>query len=76
MAQAAITHRDINRFEWYYSRKEALTRAAELKKQGVPAYIGGKRARNNYNYHDIKIAAIYLNEWSGSNLPWVVAWYD
>ena len=76
MIQTPITHRDINRFEWYYSRGEALIRAAELKKQGITVYIGGKRARNSYNYHDIKIAAICHNAWNGSNIPWVVAWHD
>lgn len=76
MTHITVTHRDVNRFEWYYNRKEALSRAAELKKQGITVYIGGKRARNSYNYHDIKVAAICHNEWSGSGMPWVVAWHD
>ena len=76
MTHTAITHKDVNQFEWYHSRTEALTRAKELKRKGIEIYIGGKRSRNSYNYHDIKIAAIYHNAWSGGDLPWVVAWHD
>lgn len=76
MTHRAITHKDVNQFEWYNSREKALNRAKELKKQGIPVYIGGKKAKNSYNYHDLRIAAIYHNAWSGGNLPWVVAWHD
>ena len=76
MTHITITHRDVNRFEWCYSKKEALGRAAALKKQGIPAYFGGKRAKSRFAYNDIKIAAICHNAWNGGNLPWVVAWHD
>lgn len=76
MTHTTITHRDVNRFEWCYSKKDALHRVAELKKQGIPAYFGGKRAQSRFTYNDIKIAAICHNAWSGSDMPWVVAWHD
>jgi hypothetical protein len=49
---------------------------AELKKQGISAYFGGRRSQSRFTYNDIKIAAIHHNTWSGSNMPWVVAWHD
>lgn len=75
MTHKAITHNDVNRFEWFVSRKEALSMATILRKHGIHVYIGGKRA-NGCNYHDIKIAAIYHNAWIGDNMPWVIAWHD
>jgi len=53
-----------------------LSQVAELKKQGIPAYFGGKRAQSRFTYNDIKIAAIHHNTWSGGDMPWVVAWHD
>lgn len=77
MTHETITHKDVNRFAWYNSRKEALNMATILRKKGIKVYIGGKRARSScYNYLDIKIAAIYQNAWSGSEMPWVIAWHD
>lgn len=68
--------KDVNHFEWYTSRKEALSMAAILRGKEIQVYIEGKRARNSYNYHDIRIAAIYHNAWIGSEIPWVIAWHD
>lgn len=76
MTHKAITHKEVNRFYWFNSRKEALSMATILRKHGIPVYIGGKRAKNSYNYHDIKIAAIYHNAWIGDEMPWVIAWHD
>ena len=76
MTHETITHKDINRFEWYASRKEALNMAAILRSKGIKVYIGGKRARRSFNYLDIKIAAIYQNKWIGNEMPWVIAWHD
>lgn len=76
MTHETITHKDVNRFAWYTSRKEALSMATILRRKGIKVYIGGKRAKNSYNYHDIKIAAIYHNAWFGSEMPWVIAWHD
>jgi hypothetical protein len=76
MTHETITHKDVNRFAWYTSRKEALNMAAILRSKGIQVYIGGKRARNSSNYLDIKIAAIYHNAWVGSEMPWVIAWHD
>lgn len=75
MTHTTITHKDVNRFAWYNSRKEALSMATILRGKGIQVYIGGKRA-NSYHYHDIKIAAIYHNAWIGSEMPWVIAWHD
>lgn len=73
-----MTIRDVNQFEWYDTKAEALSRAKAIEKQGKPAYIGGKRARSKckFRYHDLKIAAIYHNAWTGSGKPWVIAWHD
>lgn len=76
MTHETITHKDINRFEWYASRKEALNMAAILRSKGIKVYIGGKRARRSFNYLDIKIAAIYQNKWIGNEMPWGIAWHD
>lgn len=76
MTHTTITHKDVNRFAWYNSRKEALSMAAILRGKGIKVYIGGKRAKRSFNYHDIKIAAIYQNAWIGSEMPWVIAWHD
>lgn len=76
MTHETITHKDVNRFAWYNSRKEALNMAAILRSKGIKVYIGGKKAKRKYNYHDIKIAAIYQNAWFGSEMPWVIAWHD
>lgn len=76
MTHETITHKDVNRFEWYTSRKEALSMAAILKGKGKKVYIGGKRARNSFNYLDIRIAAIYHNAWIGDEMPWVIAWHE
>lgn len=76
MTHTTITHRDVNQFEWYDSRRDALSRAAKLKKKGIPVYIGGKRARNSYNYHDIRMAAIIHNDQGAGDKPWVIAWHD
>lgn len=74
MTHKTITHEDVNNFEWYDSRKEALDRAKTLGKQGINAYVGGKRARSSFNYLDIKIAAIYHDVWNDNNKPWVIAY--
>lgn len=76
MTHKTITHRDVNKFAWCDSRKEALSRAAKLRKQGKNVYVGGKRARNSYNYLDIRMAAIIHNDQGDSNKTWVVAWHD
>lgn len=76
MTHTTIAHRDVNRFEWCWSRKDALNRVAELKRQGMLAYFGGRRAQSRFTYNDIKIAAVHHNTWSGGNMPWVVAWHD
>mgnify|MGYP007112768922 CR=1 FL=1 len=75
MTHIAITHKDVNQFAWCDSRKEALSRAAKLKKQGITIYIAGKRARNHFDYQDIRMAAIIHNDQS-ANKPWVIAWHD
>lgn len=74
MTHKTITHKNVNNFEWYDSRKEALNRAKTLEKQGINTYVGGKRARNSFNYLDIKIAAIYHDVWNNNNKPWVIAY--
>lgn len=76
MSHKTITHKDVNNFEWYDTRKEALDRAKTLEKQGTIVYSGGKRARSSFNYLDIKIAAIYQNKWNDSNKPWVIAYHE
>ena len=76
MTHETITHKDINSFAWYASRKEALNMAKILKSKGIKVYIGGKRTKNSCNYHDIKMAAIYQNKWIGNEMPWVIAWHD
>lgn len=76
MTHIAITHKDVNQFEWCNDRKEALSRAAKLKKQGITVYIAGKRARNHYDYHDIRMASIIHNDQNASDKPWVIAWHD
>lgn len=76
MTHETITHKDVNRFEWYSSKKEALNMAAILRRKGIKIYIGGKRAKNPFTYHDIKIAAIYHNAWIRSEMPWVIAWHE
>jgi hypothetical protein len=76
MTHKTITHKDVNQFEWCDSRKEALSKAAKLMGQGKIIIIGGKRARNNYNYHDIRMAAIVHNDKGAGDKPWVIAWHD
>ena len=76
MTHETITHKDVNRFAWYNSRKEALSMAAILMSKGIQVYIGGKKAKRKCNYLDIKIAAIYHNAWKGDEMPWVIAWHD
>ena len=71
-----ITHKEVNQFEWYDSKKEALRQATKLNKQGINPYIAGKRARIGCNYHDMKIAAIMHNKWNGNEKPWIIAWHD
>lgn len=36
LTHKTITHRDVNKFAWYESRKEALNQAAKLMAQGRP----------------------------------------
>lgn len=76
MTHETITHKEVNRFAWYSSRKEALNMAAILRGKGIQVYIGGKRAKRKFNYLDIKNAAIYQNKWIGDEMPWVIAWHD
>ena len=76
MTHETITHKNVNRFEWYTSRKEALNMATILRSKGIKVYIGGKRAKNSFNYLDIKIAAIYHNALTGREMPWVIAWHE
>lgn len=76
MTHETITHKDVNRFAWYTSRKEALNMAAILMSKGIKVYIGGKRAKKPFNYLDIKTAAIYHNAWIGNEMPWIIAWHD
>jgi len=45
MTHETITHKDVNRFAWYNSRKEALSMAAILKGKGIKVYIGGKKSK-------------------------------
>ena len=45
-------------------------------KDGKIVYIGGKRARDKWNYHDIRMAAIIHNDQGDGNKPWVIAWHD
>lgn len=74
MAHNTITVDMVHNFAWYEDRRNALKKVNELKKQGIPVYCGGKRAKSKFTYLDIKTAAIYHNRWNGSGLPWVVAW--
>lgn len=46
MTHTTITHREVNKFAWCESRKEALNQVAKLMAQGKAVYIGGKRGRN------------------------------
>ena len=73
-AHETIKVSDVSNFAWFDERAEAIKKAKELGKLGIDAKIGGKRAKSWANYHDIKTAAIYQNKWSGSGMPWVVAW--
>lgn len=70
----ALNVNDINNFAWYLTKKDVLKKVKELQEQGIIVYYGGKNAKSKQVYHDIKIAAIYHNQWDGSNQPWVVAW--
>ena len=76
MNQKTITVTDVNNFAWFNSKKEAMDYARRLKQEGHTVYCGGKRAQSWLKYHDIQIAAIYHNKWSGSSMPWVVAWFE
>lgn len=76
MTHTTITHREVNKFAWCESRKEALNQAAKLMAQGKAVYIGGKRGKNRCNYHDIRMAAIIHNDQGDGNKPWVVAWHE
>ena len=76
MTHETITYRVVNQFAWYDSRKEALSKAAKLKRQGKSVYIGGKRAKNKRNYIDIVIAAIIHDDKGDGSKPWVIAWHD
>ena len=63
MTHKTITHRDVNQFAWCDSRKEAISKATKLMGQGKGVYIGGKKAKNKWNYHDITMAAIILDRY-------------
>lgn len=76
MTHKTITYRDVNQFEWYDTRIEALSRAGKLMKDGKIVYIGGKRAKDKWNYHDIRMAAIVHNDKDACDKPWVIAWHD
>lgn len=65
---------DVHNFYWYENRSDAMKKVNELAKHGIEAKIGGKRAKSWATYGDIKSAAICQNKWSGSGMPWVVAW--
>ena len=74
MTHETICVNDVSHFAWFDDRKEAVAKAKELSKLGYDVKIGGKRAKSKFNYYDIKSAAIHQNKWSGSGMPWVVAW--
>ena len=74
MVHKTIAADMVHNFAWYDTREEVLRKVRELEKQGIASYYGGKRAKSKFTYHDIKIAAIHNNCWSGSDSPWVVAW--
>lgn len=74
MTHETIKVTDVSNFEWFDYQSEAKERAKELSKLGIDVKIGGKRAKSKFNYYDIRTAAIYQNKWSGSGMPWVIAW--
>lgn len=51
MTHETITHKDVNRFAWYTSRKEALNMAAILRSKGIQVY---KRRNKKNNPPDPK----------------------
>lgn len=74
MTHETITVDMVHNFAWFENRTDAIKKAKELSKLGHTVYIGGKRAKSKFNYFDIKSAAIYQYKWSGSGMPWVIAW--
>lgn len=74
MAHETIMVNSVNNFAWFETKGEAVRKMKELSKLGLDVKIGGKRAKSWANYLDIKSAAIYQNKWSGSDMPWVIAW--
>lgn len=74
MTHEVIKVTDVSHFEFFETKREMDERAKELQKQGIVFHFGGKRSQSRQTYHDIVIAAIYHNHWSGSGLPWVIAW--
>ena len=76
MTHETIRVNDVNNFAWFETKSEAVKRARELSKLGLDVKLGGKRAKSWANYFDIKSAAVCQNKWSGSGMPWVIAWYE
>lgn len=74
MTHEIIKVNDVQNFAWFENKTDAMKKARQLEKQGIAAKIGGKRSKSWAVYHEIKIAAIFQNEWSGSGMAWVVAW--
>ena len=74
MTHNTIKVNDVSNFWWFETRAEAMKKVKELEREGIKAHVGGKRAKSWVTYGDIKSAAIYQNKWSGSGMPWVVAW--
>ena len=74
MTHEAVKVTDISNFAWFDAKSDAMSKAAALQRKGISPKIGGKRAKSWKTYDDIKAAAIYQNRWSGSGMPWVVAW--
>ena len=76
MEHITVTVTTVNNFAWFESRTDALKRAKTLTENGYKVYVAGKRAKNKMTYIEIRVAAIYQNKWSGSGMPWVVAWKE
>ena len=74
MAHETIKVNSVNNFAWFDTKNEAVRKMNELSKRGLDVKIGGKRAKSWADYLDIKSAAICQNKWSGSGMPWVIAW--
>jgi len=74
MTRNTIKVNEVSNYWFFETRAEAMKKVKALEKEGIKAYIGGKRAKSWVTYFDILRAAIYQNKWSSSGMPWVVAW--